>query len=107
MTGRSAGSDALLGCVGVVLANILFVVLCFVAASVLGRIWSQTLVATWLRVLLVGLGLIQWLWVGPMISRARRPGNEGLVRGLVLGAVATLLMAVIGFPACDYMLGSW
>lgn len=92
----SGAGPAILGCLGT--AGLHFVVLMFLmwVGTLLGRDAAGAVLGI---LFLYVVGLVQWIYLWPLISLAKRSGQAGIAKGLRFGGIAVLVLNAIGWIA--------
>ena len=92
----SGAGPAILGCFAT--AGVHFVVLMFLmwAGSVVARDAAGAVIGI---LFLYVVGLVQWIYLWPLISLSKRSGHPGIAKGLRFGGLAVLGLNVLGWAA--------
>ena len=86
--GATIAELALVWTAGVILSYLTFV------GAVSGRFWDLHF-PSWLIALLLMVGIWQWLWLAPMLLRARREHRLAWYRGLLTGGITFSIVQVV------------
>ena len=64
-----------------------------------GKLWNLGF-PSWLIAFAVLVGVWQWVWVAPVLIRAKRRNRYGFYTGVLTGAIS---FAVVNIPACLFL----
>lgn len=86
--GATIAGLALVWIAGVILSYLTLI------GAISGRFWDLRF-PSWLIALLLMVGIWQWLWLAPMLLRARRAQHLAWYRGLLTGGITFSVVQIV------------